>query len=523
MTTDLLPVDAPQLDEPVVAPRRRRLSAHRLAVGVLVLAAAGLYSACGFAQFVTYRATTFDLVIFDQVVRGYSHGQLPVSIAKGVHNGFGAGFVELGDHFSPTVALLAPLYWIFAGPETLLVAQGVLFASAIVPLWVFTRREIGPFAAYGVAIGYGLSWPVAQAVNFDFHEVAFAPVLIALVFERLSALRRGSGTWWHVVVVVLLLLGVKEDMGLLVAGFGLTTLVLSIRSQPGRRILATLGGAFVIGGLAWGLVVSRVVVPAFGGRVDTYWHYGRFGNTPGSAAARAISRPLDVVRTFLQPQEKRHLLRYLFTIPLFAPLCSPYLLVVLPLLAERLLSDAPHWWSTDFHYNAFLVVPLLCAGVDGVARVQRWVGRAHLLRGNRFAALWAVAVVGVAVQMLPTFGFGQITSPGFWQPDGNARSAADAVAHVPSGVIVEAPNNVGPHLSERTTVVLLDHLPRWAPWVVVNVSRAEFPFCQLAEQRARVGFLKDHGYRVVYAEGAYLVLNHPAALPPLNTAPSPDC
>ena len=34
------------------------------------------------------------------------------------------------------------LYWIYNGPQTLLVAQAVLFALAIPPLWVFTRRAV---------------------------------------------------------------------------------------------------------------------------------------------------------------------------------------------------------------------------------------------------------------------------------------------------------------------------------------------------------------------------------------------
>ncbi len=38
------------------------------------------------------------------------------------------------------IAVLAPLYWIYDGPQDLLVAQGVLFALAVPQLWSFTGR-----------------------------------------------------------------------------------------------------------------------------------------------------------------------------------------------------------------------------------------------------------------------------------------------------------------------------------------------------------------------------------------------
>ena len=99
-------------------------------------------------------------------------------------------------------------------------AQAVLFALAIPPLWVFTRRAFGgggkaTAAAYLVSVAYALSWPIASALAFDFHEVAFAPVLTAVALERLQAGRLRTA-----LIALGALLLVKEDMGLLVAGIG---------------------------------------------------------------------------------------------------------------------------------------------------------------------------------------------------------------------------------------------------------------------------------------------------------------
>ncbi len=417
MPEGIVTLPRPVTGAPTARPRR-----HRLAVLVLSLVAAAIYAACEFRQFHTFHSGTYDLVLFDQAVRSYSHFRLPVAIAAGVHRGFGTGFSLLGDHFSPILALLAPLYWIHSGPQTLLVAQALLFAAAVPPLWVFVRRELGrAWPAYGVAVGYLLSWPVAQAVSFDFHEVAFAPVLTAVLFERLSAHRAGRAPWWQVALPAFGLLLVKEDVGLLVAGFGLAVLVRSWRApQQVRRPARWLGAGFVVAGLGTAVVTTGIVLPAFGSRPKYYWRYGEFGSTVPTAAWHLITHPLVAATTFVTPETKVHTMVCLFVLTGFLALGSPYLLAVLPLLADRMLADAPNWWGLDFHYNAYLVVPVLCAGVDTVARLARWSarpGRRPSVRrtGLGVATVWPVLVPVVAVLLVPSFAFAPLLHPSSWR------------------------------------------------------------------------------------------------------------
>src|SRR4051794_14155091 len=127
---------------PAPAGESIRRTRHRARVGGLTGMAAVVYATYALLRFHTFLTGSYDLVIFDQAVRSYSRFHWPVSIIKGVHNGFGPNFAVLGDHISPILAVLAPLYWIWDDPRTLLVTQAVLFAAAIPPLWVFTRREL---------------------------------------------------------------------------------------------------------------------------------------------------------------------------------------------------------------------------------------------------------------------------------------------------------------------------------------------------------------------------------------------
>jgi uncharacterized membrane protein len=503
--------------------RDRRWSGHLIGVAAVTGLVAAIYSVYSLVLYATYRDSSYDLVIFDEAVRSYAHFHAGISIIKGVHNGFGPHFSVLGDHFSPILATLAPLYWIYNGPQTLLVAQAVLFALAIPPLWVFARRAFGgtgwkaASAAYLVAIAYGLSWPVASAVAFDFHEVAFAPVLTALALERLQA-----GRLRQALVAMGFLLLVKEDMGLLIAGIGVYLLV--SRTVVGRQRLA--GAVLVVVGIAYSAFATYVLIPAFGGRADYYWAYSSLGSDVPQVLGYMLRHPISALRTLVSPAVKLHTMKWLLIVFCFLPLLSPILLAVLPLLAERMLNTRyPNWWATGFQYNAYLVVVLSCAAVDGAARLDRLTGRAWAaLRARRDAAgdrgwplpagavalTCCAAIFAATVYAVPDFPLGQALHAQFYRQTKRSLAAAAADSRVPSGVLVEAANDLGPELSSRDTVLLWDgeQAPLGSPWIVADIQRHEMTFAGVRAQRARVTLLLSSGYKIVFSRDGFLVLHH---------------
>jgi uncharacterized membrane protein len=495
---------------------------HQVAVWGLTALTAVAYSGFALARYYTFHTSSYDLVIFDQAVRSYAHFQPGISVIKGLHNGFGPHFSVLGDHWSPILAVLAPLYWIHDSPQTLLIAQAVLFALAIPPLWHFTRRALGGgtvavVSAYLISVAYLLSWPVAAALAFNFHEVAFAPVLTAVALERLQAGRLRTA-----LLALAALLLVKEDMGLLVAGIGLYLAVARPRVVPRQRLVAA---ALIAAGIAATALATYVLIPAFGGRSGYYWAYPALGSNVPQAALHLITHPASSLRLLITPRVKLFTMLWLFGAFCFLPLLSPISLAVVPLLLERMLGSVfPGWWSTANQYNAFLVVVLLCAAVDGAARLSRWTGLARQrAAGPRTAdpsgagtvALGCAALLcAVALFLVPRFSFGDALHAGFYHRDARMRAAAAAVAAVPSGVTVEAVNNLGPQLSARDTVLLWDgdgSSPLRPPWVVADVARRVFTFASLAQQKQRVALLERSGYQVVFHKYGYLVLRRASA------------
>jgi uncharacterized membrane protein len=456
----------------------RRPNPHVLGVGAVTAVFATLYSLYALLRHFHFQTGLFDLGIFDQAVRGYAHFRAPRTTIIALHGPHDPGMIQLGDHFSPLLAVLAPLYWIHDAPTTLLVAQAALFALAIPPLWLFTRRALGTTAAYLVAVAFGLSWPLQGAVAYDVHEVALAVPITAWTLERLTAGRHRQAA-----AISLLLLLVKEDMGLVVAMLGVL-----LALWGSRR----LGAALAVTGLVAVAVTTRVLIPAFGGSASRDWTYQHLGDNPPGAAWHLVAHPLDSLHWAATPGTKWVTLLWLFAPLLFLPLLSPLTLLAVPLLLERMLSGNSLYWGTSFHYNAYLVVILFCAAVDGARRVHD-----RGLKVPRWAPAAAFLVVAAAV--LPHWPLWRLTDTGWWSTVGPGRATREALDQVPDGASVGANTYLGVHLTARC--------PRVTEWPDIHHRYRDVrPDWIVTTETPASRRLLSEGYEVVWRGDPYLVL-----------------
>ncbi|MBO3745890.1 DUF2079 domain-containing protein [Streptosporangiaceae bacterium NEAU-GS5] len=436
-----------------------------------------------------FRATTFDLVIIDQAVRGYSRFGLPAVPSVGVNHGRGLDYLQLADHFSPIYALLTPLYWVADRPQTLIYAQAALFAAAIPSLWLFTRRALGIAPAYLVSVAYAISWPIVQAARFDVHEVMFVPVLTAVLVERVQAGRMRAA--WVALIGLLL---VKEDMGLFVIGFG------AYLAITGRR---THGLAAIAVGALWTGLVRSLFIPLLGGDSSDFWAYGQIGKTIPDVLLTIFTSPVHTL-ALLVDETKLNTMILLAWVVLFTCLLSPLTLAAVPLVLERMLSDRPFWWAADYQYNAFVVVILFCAGVDGAARLRRRFANVDV------SMLWSVGVLVAALTLIPRFPLYQLIRPDFYTMTPRVEAAYEAVSTVPDGVTVDAADTAGPALTSRTTVLLWDGNQHNAPWVVADITDPQWPISNPDRQRQIAQDLVDQqGYEMVYQKEGWVVLHRP--------------
>ncbi|MBR7838692.1 DUF2079 domain-containing protein [Actinospica durhamensis] len=513
---------------------RRSRRAHACVVGALTAGFAALYAAYLLTLHVTMRDGMMDVAEFDQAISGYAHFSAPHSPFVGLPTVGGSGALQLSDHFTPLLAVLAPLYWIHDGPETLLVGTAVLAALPIIPIWIFARRAFGPsrsatVAAYLIAFGYGLSWPLQMALAFEFHEVFLAMPVMAWMIERAQAGRARQAA-----LISLLLLGVKDDMGFVVAVFGgylatkdvslrtLWSFVLTARESPVAALRVAMRAdrrpflAMIPLGLGAVALVNKVLLPAFGGSPTRNFTYGQFGNTPEHALIGMLTHPAVVALNLITPTTKLATLCMLLCPVLGLCLCSPITLLAVPLLLERLLSTNELYWGMSLHYNAFLAPILFCGGIDGAARVARASARrgdapTGIRRRTVRSAPIILASWTALFGCLAPFPLSQMLSPTFGHTSSADTTAARAaLAHVPSGTLVAAANNLGPQLLSRDRVIMWTYphdrdYPE-APWVIADVQRPSRPFTSIAAQTADVRLLLTQHYKIVFEDDGYVVL-----------------
>jgi uncharacterized membrane protein len=458
-----------------------------LAAAALTIAAAVGMSWAALYRHQRFGSNAYDLGIFDQAVWGYSRFEwIPNTVLRLPHT--------MGDHFHPILFVLAPLYWLWDDARVLLVAQAVLLAGAGIPIFLWAREKLDGLAALAFLASYLVFWAVLGGSIFDFHELAFAaPIVSGAIY---AALTRRTNLLWVCVVLGLL---TREDVALTFVGLALFIALAQRRWQLGAA-LATLGAA-------WFVLAYKVVIPALAGRDYAHWAYSRLGADPASALVHLITNPIDSVRTFLTPRDKQIALANLFAPWLGLPLLSPLVLVMLPTLAARFLSDKPsHWAPQGFHYSLMLAPIVAFAAVDTTRRVaDRLDRRAQTFVPATLALLTLAAGLYFSfVRIKPLDELRRYT------PQERVADIEACLEVIPPDASVAATSALVPHLSHRRRIYVLDSRPvPQTRFLAIDLSTWIFPLDQDSLGRL-VRRSIENGYGIRCSRGSTVVLERGA-------------
>jgi uncharacterized membrane protein len=516
--------------------RRPRRWALLLALAIVV--AAAVLAGYSIARHNAFNSKAYDLGLHAQVWWNTSYGRLF------------AGSVEvdnyLGDHVSPIILPLAPLYRLWPDARLLLLLQAAALAIGAWPLALLARRRLLPhwpqsahLAALLLALIY-LSYPALGFVNrFEFHEEVFAVPLLLLAFWALEARRLGVMS-----LALLLAMLTKEDVGLTVAAFGLwawwrgrsspqrarsgdrpehsaVPVTLSgsgTQPSPARdaseesprptrdRRLQTVGLLWAAIGVTWSLLALFVVIPYFrGAESDTLARYAWLGSGPFDILSSAIQNPGRIASHLLgEPRRLWMLVKVLLPVG-FLPLLSPAILIALPTLAINWLAGNLYQASIYFHYAALTIPVVFAAAVYGMERVA--VSR-FTLHVSRFTLtlLWLVACALLALS------FDQFWQPRTGQDDWENHGLAAqvdpaafraAAALLPADGAVATTEAYAPHIANRKGLYLL-HDPR----ILFVADRVDWVLVDLNDHRYGVQPRQYYGLLRWVADGRGLGVCH---------------
>ena len=467
-------------------------------VAVTLVAATVAYGA-GYAALSVLRHRAFATGRFDlgnmvQAVWWTAHGH-PLRMT----NLHGDQISRLAAHVDPLLAVFGPLWWIWPSPDLMLVVQALAIAAGAFPVYWLARKHLrSARAGLGFALAYLLYPATGWLTLNEFHPVALATPLLLFAFWFLDNDRLLPFALCAVAAAAS-----KEEIGLVVAGFGLWYALARRRTAAGLVIAAL--------GFAWSAIAIGVVIPHFhtAGESDFYGRYSEVGGSAAGIVKTAFTHPGRIAHAAFSSRDLHYLLTLVAPLAGLCLLAPLVLIAALPELAINLLSATPTQTSIHFHYTAGLIPPLVIAAVLGAKRLSR--------------GTLAVAMVAVTAALVGNYLLGPI--PGWRHVPGGStyqataarvtdhdRITARALTLIPKSAVVSATNTLGAHLSARRRILSFPYVQD-ATWIAADETQPGYAdrYAPLPTALALAALRRDPDWRLVFEQDGVLVFNRAPA------------
>lgn len=352
-----------------------------------VLAYISYFSYLTILRYHTLYANYFDLGIMHQTV---------YNTYRALRTGDFSRFLELTNpmgydqvkrmaiHNDILLAFLAPFYFIYSGPETLLIIQSLILG-------------LGAFAVYGISqivlqkqkrkeiiglifsVSYLLFSPMQRANIFEFHAVTLATSLLLFMFYFfLKKKYLFSGLFFIASIFS------KEEVALSTAFFGLYILFITFRNKKihlNEKKKELFFGLFIlITSIAWFFLSMLVIIPIFRKEMSfALTYYSDFGDSPVQVLFGILKNPSTIMKYIWHIDTARYFLYMLGPlgfISLFAPL---QLLIVLPEFAINLLSNNWNMRNVIYQYTSVITPFVFISAIYGFRNIVKYKKKAALI------------------------------------------------------------------------------------------------------------------------------------------------
>jgi uncharacterized membrane protein len=272
------------------------------------------------------------------------------------------------DHFTPSLALFVPFYWITATVHWLTFAKALSYLSAPLVVYFWLNNKTEKDYCFAISCMFGL-WmlllykPSVSSRFFEFSPSSLAPPFIILSFFLMEKKR-----WFLFSITMLFILGLKEHMGVVLTGFGLYRIL-----QKNFRT----GIIFTTIGLCVTYIMIFHLMPYFR-------DYQVFGNTQIAPFQDITGKAVYIVK----------LLWPLGFLPL---IFWRYGVLAAPAIGVNLISGRPGMYSTTYHYDDISSTLLLmsCA----LILIEKRTILVNLLERKWLKGVFILIIIGLIAQL----------------------------------------------------------------------------------------------------------------------------
>lgn len=420
------------------------------AVAVIQAVFALLFASESIVNHLMFRTYGLDLGVYTNALYDYAHLQ-----------GNDCSFFRwetqnlLSDHFDLLLALISPLVYLF-GNWTLLIVQIVAVLVGAYGVYrlvrLYTNSQTLPLAAMLMLL---TSFGVWHALGFDYHSNVLSAMMLPWLLYCVKRQRLVVAT------VLLVLMAVAKETQPVWLTFVLLALMFDYCHN--RRTMWWLA-ASALGCVVYTLVVMMWLMPAMGDEGRGFDRYVWMGGSMGEVAVWMLTHPVQAVAAlFADFTGSGHdSIKIEFYICLLisggwlAVMKPNYLLMLVPMVAMKMLSQDTIFWGLGFHYNIEICTVIVVSSAVALCRVK--------------SVRWQAVMSWVAVLLSLLTLIYSVSNPyspirkenvriydaRHWhQRDFDVKTARRMLKEIPSDASVCATTMFTPHLATRDSVYIL--------------------------------------------------------------------
>ena len=272
----------------------------------------------------------------------------------------------LADHFSLYPIIVSPFYWIF-GSYTMLVFQwgSILFGGLGIYKFVHLISKSKKLATISVIHFFSI-WGIYSALSFDYHDNVVAAMLVPwfLYYYR-------KENYFKSILFFVFILISKENMALWAGFIALGLSFRHIINKNWSRL--KLSGFLTFTAFLYFIVILKLIIPELSNTDGVYLHhsFNALGSNFGEVIINIFKHPIRAIELLFENHSgdsfydgiKLETYIALVLAGGWALFFYPeYLIMILPILAQKMFNDLPIRWGISDHYSIEFA-PILVIGL----------------------------------------------------------------------------------------------------------------------------------------------------------------
>lgn len=353
------------MKEPTLSKRQKNIT-----LAAVFTVAGVLYALISLVNHYLFKTYALDLGLYTHAIYDYAHFRLAdCSMFKPMPQNL------LSDHFDLYLMLLSPLVYVF-GSYTLLIVQ---IAAVLLGGWgvykligLYTDDDWLPIMATSA---FFFSFGIIHPIAFDYHSNVLTSMMLPWLLYFLKRRKFGLSSLF----VVLFVVG-KENMSLWLF---FITLALIWDYRKDKQVLWHLG-VYAVFALAYFFIINMIVMPRLGGQGGGFTRYAHLGDNYADIAKNLLMQPRETLRLLFVNTSTLHRFDGVKAEFYYCALASGmaltllkpnYLLMLIPLIAQKMLATDGMFWGVSLQYSVEFMPVLIISSFLVIIKLKKRIWR----------------------------------------------------------------------------------------------------------------------------------------------------